>query len=189
MVRKKRPNIFDKFAQLKGAKFISIHGYRNQYGEIANHVLNVNVNIENAKRQDLKTLQSITEAELAEMASKHGIPMQTAKLALSELINSAERNLTQDNRTVASTAQTETYISLGKNLRLRKETFELYVCGFANPDQKVVIVEGVYPKRNKQPRTIIKDEIRKRLKMHRFKNFNLGKADLLKVTGDTITIY
>jgi len=184
---KKRKNLIDKFASLKGAKFIGIQGYRNQYGEIANHILNVNVNIRKAKEKDLQTLKSFSHELLQHYCAEHNVRIEIGMQALKELIRSAERNLTDDNQTAHSIGQTETYISLGKGLRLRKETLEVYLSGFAN--SKEVLVEGNYPSTNKQAKTIIKDEIRKYLKMNKFKHFNLGKVDTISVTGDTITIY
>lgn len=187
MVKRKGKNLIDKFASLKGAKFIGIQGYRNEYGEIANHILNVNVDIRKAKEKDLETLKSFSHELLQHYCALHNVRIEIGMQALKELIHSAERNLTSDNRTTKSIAKTNTYFSLGKGLRLRKDTLEVYVSGFAN--SKEVIVEGKYPSRNKQEKTIIKDEIRKYLKMSKFKNFNLGKVDTISVTGDTIIIY
>lgn len=178
--------LFDKFATLKGASFIGINGYLNQHGEISNQILNVNVDIRKAKESDLKTLKSITPDQLAQIASEQKVSLATAEKALQELINSAERNLTEHDRTVQSEAQNDAYISLGKGLRLHKETMEVYVSGFSN--SKKVIVEGNYPSVNKQDKTLVKDAIRKDLKMSGFRNFKLGKAEALAITGDTIII-
>ena len=63
---------------------------------------------------------------------------------------------------------------------------QVQVTGFVN--SKTVLVKGVYPVVKKQAKTIIKDQIRKTLKMKNYRSFYLGKMDELKITGDTIQI-
>lgn len=177
--------LFNKFASLKGATFIGVNGYTNQAGEISNQILNVNINVENAKKADLETLKEVTKEQLTAIAAKVNVPFAVAEKALNEMLVSAEKNLS-DERTVQSEAQTDAYISLGKGLRLHKESMEVYVAGFANSKQ--VLVEGEYKSVNKQAKTLVKDELKKDLKMTKFRNFSLGQASALTVTGDTIQI-
>lgn len=176
--------LFNKFASLKSASFIGVNGYVNKEGEISNQILNVNVDIRKAKESDLATLKAITEKQLEVVARQQNVPLEIAKTALAELIDSSERNLTEENKTVQSEAQSDAYISLGKGLRLHKDSMEVYVSGFAN--SKKVLVEGNYPSVNKQAKTLVKDALKKNLKMGKFRNFKLGKADALTITGDTI---
>lgn len=176
--------LFNKFASFNGAKFIGVNGYKNQHGEISNQILNVNVDIRKAKESDLVTLSKITEKQLRVVAKQVNVGFEVARRALKEMIHSAERNLSNDNKTAQSEAQNDAYISLGKGLRLHKDSMEVYVSGFAN--SKRVLVEGEYPSTNKQAKTLVKDVIKEGLKMSKFRNFKLGKADALTITGDTI---
>ena len=174
-------NLIRKFESLNGAKFIGIDGYTNRHGEISNQVINTNISVENAKKADLETLKSFNVATL-EVSN-----VELAKVALNELIESAEKNLSND-RTAQSKGQTDAFISLGKGLRLNKENFQVQVFGFAQ--SKTVLQEGTYPTVNKQEKTVIKDAIKKtaKLKMNKFRSFYIGNADTLKVTGSTIQI-
>jgi hypothetical protein len=178
-------SILRKFDEIKGAKFITIKGYESSTsGEVANHTINVNVSVENAKKADLEYLKSITESQLGLIAESFNAPFELAEKALNELIVSAERNLSKDNRTNQSVGQTDAFVQLGKGLKIHKDTMEVYVSGFAN--NKHVIVEGVYPTSNKQLKTLIKDEIRKGFKMRKFRTFKIGHADSISVSGSTV---
>ena len=179
-------SLLRKFDSLNGAKYITINGYKSKTGEVANHNINVNVNIHNAKVKDLETLKKYPVAELLAIADKAGADFDTAMQAVSELIVSKERNLTENDRTAQSKAQTDSYVQLGKGLKLHKDSMNIYVSGFAN--SKTIIVEGEHKSVNSKPKTLVKKAIEKTLKMSKFRNFNVGNADSLTITGDTIQI-
>ena len=48
--------IFEKFESLKSASFIGVKGYKNQYNEIADFTLNVNISIQATKEKDFEKL-------------------------------------------------------------------------------------------------------------------------------------
>jgi hypothetical protein len=170
-----------------GAKFIGVNGYESsKSGEIADHTINVNVDIGKAKRDDLQTLKTFSKEQLNEISQKVGVSKEIAEKALSELIVSSEKNLKRETATNQSKGQTDNYVHLGKGLKLHKDTFELYVTGFSN--QKKVLIEGTYPTVNSNSKTLVKNAIKKTLKMGKFRNFNLGSAEQLNVSGDTIQV-
>jgi hypothetical protein len=180
--------VLSKFNSLKSSSYVCIKGYKNSKGEVANHTINVNVDIEKAKKADLETLKNFDQSLLQSIAVEVGADMETAKTALNELVVSHERNLTGDN-TNQSKGQQEAYISIGNGLRLKATDvgFDLYVTGFAN--NKTVLVEGLKSSTNSAPKTKVKNHITKNLKMSKFRNFKLENADALSVTGDTIQLY
>lgn len=183
--------IFDKFDSLKSASFIGIKGYKNQYNEIADITLNVNVSIESTKRKDLQTLEALKESDLNTIAEKCSQPVELVKAALDELLTSAKKNLSEniEERTTNSQAQTDSYIILTDGLKLHKDSLEVFVYGFQN--QKKVIQEGDERKpTKKQNKTICKDAIKKYcdLRMEKYRTYKLGQIDSLKITGDTIQI-
>lgn len=177
-----------KFRTLKSSSYICVKGYENSLGEVANHTVNVNVDIGKAKQTDLETLESFDEKELQLIATNVGADFETAQQALSELIVSHKRNLS-DNPTNQSKGQQDAYVNIGQGLRIKENengTFDLYVTGFAN--NKTVIVEGQTKLTNSRPKTLVKKAISKNLKMGKFRNFKLQNAESLTVTGDTIQI-
>jgi hypothetical protein len=180
-------DLMQKFASLKGAKFVGINGYTNKSGEVSNQIINCNINIENAKKADLETLKNFPASKLNEIATKVGASKEDALRAIEELIVSAERNLTADNRTASSVAQTDAYTQLGKGIKFHNETGDLYITGFAN--NKTVLVEGEYKKVNSSAKTLVKKAVNKSLKMSKFRSFrlsNIGRE--LHVTGSTVQL-
>ena len=182
--------ILKKFESLKSASFVGIKGYTNNHGEIADITLNTNVSTETAKQKDFETLKSLNESDLKTIAENCGQNLDLVKTALSELLASAEKNLNENlnERSNQSIGQIEAYVNLGNGLKIHIDTMDVTICGFQN--QKKVIVEGVYPKTNKQAKTICKDAIKKHcdLRMEKYRTYKLGKIDALKITGDTIQI-
>lgn len=179
-------DLIQKFASLKGAKFIGINGYTNKSGEVSNQIINCNVNITNAKKADLETLKNFPASKLNDIAEKVGATKEVAMEAIEAMIDSAEKNLS-NHKTKQSEAQTDAYTHLGKGLKFHNETGDLYITGFAN--NKTVLVEGEYKKVNSSPKTLVKKEITKGLKMYKFRNFrlsNIGKE--LHVTGSTVQL-
>lgn len=183
--------IFDKFDSLKSASFIGVKGYKNQYNEIADFTINVNVSIQATKEKDFDKLQSLNECDLKAISEKIDQPLSLIQTALTELIESAKKNLNEDlnERTAQSQGQTDSYVVLTDGLKLHKDSLEVYVYGFQN--QKKVIKEGDERKETKkQAKTICKDAIKKycELKMDKYRTFKLGQIDSLRITGDTIQI-
>ena len=181
--------LLNKFAELRGAKFVGINGYINKNGEVSNQIINCNVNIENAKKADLETLKNFPASKLNEIAEKVGASKEDALSAIEEMIVSAEKNLSAniEDRTASSQAQTDAYESLGKGIKFHKETGDLYITGFAN--NKTILVEGEYKKVNSAPKTLVKKEVTKGLKMYKFRSFKLSNiGSNLTVTGSTVQV-
>ena len=187
---KNTKEFFSKFENFRNSTFIGIENYRNSYGEQANINLLTNINVRNAKEKDLNTLKSLTDKDLEKIAKKKDLPIDTMKVALNELIASAEKNLSEniEDRTTQSKAQTEAYIQITPAIKLHKETLNVYVTGMV--EKKTVIVPGTYPERKKRVKTLCKDAIKKyaNLRMSKYRSLILGNFDKIKVTGDTITL-
>lgn len=181
---------FDKFGSLNSASFIGIDNYSNQYGEVANISLLANVNVRNAKQKDLDTLKSVTDNDLNDIAVAYTLPTATLKVALSEMIASLTKNLSEnmDERTNQSKAQADAYIHLTDSVRMHKESMDVFVSGFLN--QKTVLIEGEYPTRNKREKTLCKDAIAKHcdLRMNKYRQYKVGNMDAIKITGTTLTM-
>jgi hypothetical protein len=134
-------------------------------------------------------LKSLTENDIKDISVAYTLPVDTLKVALSELIASAEKNLSEnmDERTNQSKAQADAYISLENGVRMHKDSMDVFVAGFLN--NKTVLVEGEYPTRNKREKTLCKEAIGKHcdLRMNKYRQYKVGQMDAINITGTTLT--
>lgn len=180
---------FDKFQSLKGASFISVNGYENSAGEIANLIINTNISVKNAKVKDLETLKNVTEKDIADISLSSGIGIDVLNSALSELVTKAEQNLSEkiEDRSTQSKAQADTYIHLTPAIKMHKETLQIYVTGMR--ERKTVIKPGEYKKVNSRPLTLAKNAIKRHcdLRMEKYRTFKIGNMNEIKINGDTLS--
>jgi len=180
---------FDKFQSLKGSSFIAINGYEStSTGEIANHLINVNISVENAKKNDLLLLETCNENDLLNISETSKIALDICKTALSEMQTSLIKNISADKseHTAQSQAQTDAYIHLTPAIKLHKETMQVHIFGQAM--KKTVLVKGVHKTVNSAPKTLAKNAIKKYLDLRtdKFRNFLVGNLDEIKINGETI---
>lgn len=185
-------NLFDKFKNLNGAKFIALNNYESKKTkEIAVHTILTNISVMTAKETDFQTLKNADiQAIAADLLSKN-IPIEITKQAYVEMLASAEKNLSEniEDRTAQSQAQTDAYISLGNGIRLHKDSGALHIFGMAI--QKKVLVAGEPQKPvNSTPKTIAKKLITKSLNLRadKFRTFIVENVNAVNMSGDTIQI-
>lgn len=184
-------SIFNEFEKLNGSKFIKFNSYQSKTtGEIANFIINVNVNEHNMKVNDLEKLKSLTDSDLLTISESKNIALDIVKLGFNELVLAAEKNLSenQKDRSNASIAQTEAYVHITKGVKLNKETMKLYVCGLEL--RKEVVVKGTYKSVNSSDKTIAKKQIQKvaNLSCLKYRNYIFENADQLKISGRIIDL-
>lgn len=184
-------NLFDKFQNLNGVTFIAVNGYEAKTtGEIANHILNVGLSIENAKLKDIQTLKSVTPEFLQEISIAKGIAIEICKTAHAELLASAVKNASAniDDRSNQSKGQTDAYVPICKGVKFHKDTATVHIHGQAI--NKVVIKEGEYKVVKSQPKTIAKNAIQKALNLRalKYRNFILSNIKSVTMQGDQIVI-
>jgi len=155
-----------------GVSFVSIKGYTNSYGEVSNNLVNVGASLENAKKKDIETLQSLDVTTL----NGDSILLETAKV---ELINSFIKP--DENR---SQGQIDAYTIVAKGIKVHNQTGEIYVFGLRN--SKTVVVEGVYPQVKSRPLTIAKNQLRKELKSNKFTQYKLSSTAVMKMNGEEL---
>lgn len=185
-----KKSILEKFAEVKGAKFIGLNEYKNSKNEISNQVINININVDNAKRADLVTLLAFPANQLNEIATKVGASKEDALKGFEELVTSAKKNLSEDSedRTAQSKAQSDAYTHLGKGLKFHNDTGVLYITGFAH--SKAVLVKGEpYKAVNSAKKTLVKDAINKTLKMAKYRTWKISNiGENIAMTGSTLQI-
>jgi hypothetical protein len=181
----------DKFKGLNGAKIIAVNNYLSEKsGELANHRINVNISVQEAKKKDFASLKSVTDKDLADICKSSNIAIDILKTSLSEMLISAEKNLSEklSDRTTQSQAQTNAYINLAPGVKLHPETLAIHIFGMAI--DKTVLIKGEYETVNSSSKTLGKKAITKHLDLRagKFRNFILANADNLKVSGTCIEI-
>jgi len=184
-------NFFDKFSNLNGASFIGITNYESvKSGEIAHYTVNVNIGIETAKKKDLQTLQSVTDTDVNNMVKQTNFDVETVKLALSEMIASAEKNLSANlnERSKQSQGQTDAYVPVAKGVKLHKETMQLHIFGMVQ--NKNLVQAGEYKQVKSADKTLAKKAWTKYLNLRagKFRNFVVNSLDSIQITGDTVTV-
>lgn len=173
-----KSTIFDllqSFAKSKGSQFVSVRGYENSEGEIANFVLNLGTKYENAKKKDIARLQAILKE------GKFETPLQK------EAVESVLEGLVNPNQN-RSKGQTETYETIPGFPMLKRHvvTRDLYIYG--QRINKKVLVKGNYKTVNSKPLTIEKEKVRKGLSTSKLRLIKLGKEDEIVVNGRVIAL-
>ena len=113
------------FSEMKGAKIINISRYTADNGEIADHRVNANISVMNAKKSDNDTLKSVDDTKLSKLAETRSIALDVFNMALSEMVASSDKNLSEkvEDRTAQSQATTNAYIHLSPSIKiLRNDT-------------------------------------------------------------------
>ena len=159
-----------------GVSFVSIKGYTNQQGEVADHVFNIGADYGKAKEADIKFLNDLDLTE-----GKWSSDMVTMIKAKAELI----KNLISPNE-ARSQALANAYTHICKGVKVHNQSGMLYVYG--NRVNKVIHNQGEYKSVNSRPLTIAKDELRKLLKTGKFRQFIVAECDSFRANGETLEV-
>ena len=160
-----------------GVSFFSIKEYRNKFGEVSNNLINVGINYEKSKIQDIEYLKELDVTELKDAKSSK-VELMKAK---AELILAFEKpNVARSN------GQKDAYTTITSGVKVHNETGVLYVYGYRV--SKKILVEGEYPTVNSSASTIAKNELRKLLKTGQFTQYSLEVGNTLSAKGETIEL-
>jgi hypothetical protein len=186
------PAILAKLLLLEGAKFISINNYLSTTsGEIANHIVNTNISVENAKNIDLSKLQTCKDSDLLDIANSSKIALDIVRIAYSELLTSSIKNLSTDpeKRSNQSQGQSDAYVVISPALKFHIESQKFHI--FAQAISKKVLVPGEYKTVNSSEKTIAKSAIKKHLDLRseKFRNFIIDNVDNLTIAGENISTF
>jgi hypothetical protein len=158
-------------SNIKGVSFASFE-YENKLGEFSSYLVNVGLSYERLKQEDIETLENSYAEPI----------MEQARL---ELIASLQKP-----DPVRSKAQIEAYDYIAPNIKVHKESGQLYIIGYLV--SKTVLIEGSKADEldTRKPLTKAKDAIRKTLKSTKYRQFILDGAVLktAKVLGTKICL-
>lgn len=161
---------------LTGVSFFSIRNYESSTGEVANYLINVGINYEKSKQDDIETLRNLDVTKLDAKSSK--VDLMKAK---TDLILAFEKP--NENR---SNGQIDAYTTICSGVKVHNETGKLYIYGYRV--NKTILVEGEKKVVNSSTSTIAKNELRKLLKTGKFTQFAVEVGNTLKAQGETIEL-
>ncbi len=161
---------------LTGVTFFSIKNYTNSSNEVSNQLINVGINYEKSKKEDIETLKTLKLSDHKFKSTPELLEEARKELIAAFIKPDANR----------SNGQTEAYTTIFPGVKVHNETGKLFVYGYRV--QKTVLTPGVYKTVNSKPLTIAKDELRKHLKTNNFVNFSIEVGNTLKANGETIEL-
>jgi len=161
---------------LTGVTFFSIKNYTNSSNEVSNNLVNVGINYEKSKQQDIEFLRNLDVTKLDAKSNK--ITLEKARV---ELILSFEK----PNEAI-SEGQKNAYTTIFSGVKVHNETGKLYIYGYRV--SKTVLIEGEYKTVKSSEMTIAKNELRKLLKTGKFTQFGIEVGNTLTAKGETIEL-
>lgn len=159
-----------------GVTFFSLKNYTNRNGEVSDNTINIGINYEKSKLQDIYFLETIDLTKYEFKSTQNDIVDAKKELIAAFLKPDQNR----------SNGQTDAYTIITKGVKVHNETGLLYIYGYRV--SKRVIKEGVYPVVKSSPLTIAKNELRKLLKTGKFTQYSIEVNNTLTANGETIEL-
>lgn len=160
--------------------FLSLNGYTNEHGEVANYSIIFHMSYKNALERSIAALLPVIPDNEIEAQAKQ------------ELIASFEKSLSN----IASTSIEEiddaytrffdTDGSYVKGVKLHTESNTLHLYGLVV--HKRVLVEGSYPVKNKRALTVAKDKLRKVCPVNKFRQFKITPNQVNSISVENLSL-
>lgn len=162
------------------ATFLSLTGYRNEHGEVADYSIVFHMSYENALKRSIMALETVVPEDAMQVVAKqelldgyHKSLNNIATIPVEEIDDAYTRFFDSDGK----------YI---KGVKLHTESDTLHIYGLLNA--KKVIVPGVYPTRNRRALTIAKDKLRKLCPIDKFRQFRITPFQVEKIAVENISL-
>jgi hypothetical protein len=172
---------------ITGVSFVSIRGYKNSSGEVANHLINIGATLKGARAKDLIELKKINLKEFILKTfndiNRPDYSLELLQKAYIEVynslvpINGKNYDGTTKVQSTRSFAQTDAYEVINPNIKVHKEYNRLYIYGLRV--SKVVLVPGTYNSVNSRTKTLVKNRLKKDFKSEKFRNYIVEGADVI----------
>jgi hypothetical protein len=163
------------FSKSKGAKFIAVNGYvAKGSGELANHVVNLNVSYENAIAKDIEFLKALDVKTLNDKGLGKDLMEQARQALLGAFISP---------NVARSEGQKEAYTHICNGVKVHNKSGDIHI--YAMAVSKKVLIAGTYKVVDSAPLTIAKDIVRKELKSTKYRQFKLSNMLAATVNGET----
>lgn len=164
-----------------GSTFLTVRGYKNEAGEIADYSLAFHFSYENALKKSIETLAALDLKEALEVQARN------------ELLNSFAMSL---QRGVASPEledrdPTFTYFkgedgNYVKGVKLHTKTDILHLYGLVV--FKRILMPGMYPKVNSKPLTIAKNKLRYLTPVGKFRQFHITSSQVDSIAVENLRL-
>jgi hypothetical protein len=159
--------------------FLTLKGYRNEHGEVADYSIVFNMSYKNALTKSLMTLESFIPNNANEVKARL------------ELIESFKTSLSKPVYPVEEPDETYSkfYDDDGtpiKGVKLHNESDTLYLYGLIV--HKKVIMQGSYKEKNKRELTIAKDKLRKLTPLGKFRQFKILPENVDSISVENISL-
>lgn len=159
--------------------FLSIKGYRNRYGEVANYSIAFHVSYNKALGRSILQLESyVPENDLEEEAKEKILKSLIKSLETSS--NSKERS---DSTYLRFLDERGREI---KGVKLHIDTNTLHLYGFVV--HKKVIMPGNYPKSNRKPLTKVSSAMRSKLSVGKFRQFKITPEQVESISVENLSL-
>ena len=156
-----------------GARFASLTYTAKGTGEKARHTVALGVSVERAYKRDVAILEAMRP-------TLEGVKAQ----ACDELLASLRESLTVGIGNNSAYTCADVYAPIARGIKVHKESGAVHVFGFGL--QKSVIEKGEYKTVRSSEKTLAKNELRKRLKSGKFRQFVLSEVSEAKMNGKTL---
>lgn len=157
--------------------FISIMGYRNDHGEVADYNVVFHMSYRNALLRSIAILESVVPTDDLEAQAKKEC-IESFMTSLDKVETTPIEELDDGYRRF--TDSNGKYI---KGVKLHEESDTLHLYGLVV--NKKVIVPGTYKTKNSKPLTIAKDKLRRLCPVSKFRQFKItpDQVDRISVEG------
>jgi hypothetical protein len=145
----------DWFGEKNPTQFMSIRGYQNQNGEVADHLVQLNIDRSKLAEKALAMLDAITP--------ENDLQKEAIEALRQSILNPSESR---------SNGQTGAFIRLNSNVQFCPETRQISIFGGQRISKKV-LVPGVYKTVNSKPLTIEKKKVSKEIPYFNPARYNL----------------
>jgi Ca2+-dependent lipid-binding protein len=157
--------------------FLTLHKYRNNYGEIANYNIIFHISYVNALQKSIEILENIKPAtDLSSQAKR-------------ELLTSFHTSIQKASEVDEDDDVYHRFFNeegiLIKGIKMHTATSTLHLEGFAH--KKTVLTPGIYPEKNQRLLTIEKERLRQLCPISKFRQFRITPGQLEKITVQNLS--
>lgn len=170
----------DELSKLKSSStFLTLRGYRNESGEIADYSIIFNMSYKNALQKSIMTLESLTPKDALEA------------LALKDLLDGYKSSLikSSSNNEDSDESYTRFFDEDGvaiKGIKLHKASGMIHLYGLVV--HKRITMPGNYSKRKKRSLTLVKDQLRKLVPLSKFRQFIIDESRVNSISVQNIEL-
>lgn len=168
-------NFINTLANLRpSATFLRLHGYSNEFGEVANYSLVFHISYPSALDRSISILENYQAQNALEVQAKD------------ELINSFKKSLNTNKISEAYSACLDQDGNAIKGIKLHKNTDTLYLYGAVI--NKDVIKPCIRKQANKRILTLVKDKLRALTPVNAFCQFKITSDRVQHISVEKLQI-